>query len=71
MYQKCPNCNGLGSEQSYGTTFTSTICSVCKGTKIIDTVTGLPPSQYNELTPKSFSEHMNNIGDKFNNDIEK
>jgi len=71
MYQQCPNCKGSGREYSIGTTVTHIVCTVCKGTKIIDTVTGLPPQQHQELTPKAFEQHRNQIGKEFKNDIEK
>jgi RecJ-like exonuclease len=73
MYQKCPNCNGSGREYPIGTTDASfKTCSVCRGSKIIDTVTGLPPqNQYFELTPKAFDQHLSQIGREYLNDIEK
>ena len=63
-YQKCPVCNGVGQVSGgYFTragdfnTWTFThglvgyvieICQVCKGKKIIDEVTGLPPVSIEE-----------------------
>jgi hypothetical protein len=38
MFQKCPNCIN-------GRDIVGNICTVCKGKKIIDTVTGLPPQE--------------------------
>lgn len=44
MWQKCPICNGTGVVPSHGiTSSSSTLCTVCKGAKIISEVTGLPP----------------------------
>lgn len=37
-FQKCPACNGRGWVEI------SVRCSVCKGEKIINTITGKPPS---------------------------
>jgi len=72
MYQKCPICNGTGREYTLGTTdATGRPCSVCNGTKIINEVNGLPPSQYQELTPKGFQQHLDQIGKEFKSDIEK
>lgn len=45
-YQKCPICNGTGKINTYGlSTLTMEICDTCNGTKIIDDITGLPPSR--------------------------
>ncbi|HRI34984.1 MAG TPA: hypothetical protein PLD02_14645 [Saprospiraceae bacterium] len=43
-YQACPICNGSGTVFSPLSSTTSAICTVCNGKKIIDTVTGLPPT---------------------------
>lgn len=40
MYQKCPLCEGSGKAKNQ-----VSLCEVCKGERIIDTVTGLPPSK--------------------------
>jgi len=42
-YQCCPICNGSGYVSGFGTATFST-CTVCRGAKIIDEVTGLPPA---------------------------
>lgn len=76
MYQKCPNCEGTGVENSHLTIgkfpidISKNICTVCRGTKIIDTVTGLPPKVCKELTHKVFDQHTL-IGEEFKIDIEK
>lgn len=71
MYQKCPICNGDGKVLNLNGTVMFSVCSTCNGTKIIDSVTGLPPQQVVQLTPKAFEEHYNTIGKQFNPDIEK
>lgn len=44
MWQKCPNCQGLGVVSPSGlSNHTQEQCSVCKGHKIINELTGLPP----------------------------
>lgn len=43
-YQKCPVCDGTGKEPLKGlSNHSGNICQVCKGSKIIDSDTGLPP----------------------------
>ena len=43
-FQKCPVCEGTGNDPFVTTgSFTSYSCPTCKGTRIIDEVTGLPP----------------------------
>lgn len=43
-YQKCPICNGTGSDPFIVTgSLTSYPCPTCKGTRIISELTGLPP----------------------------
>jgi hypothetical protein len=43
-FQKCPICNGTGNDPFIVTgSFTSYPCPTCKGVRIIDDVTGLPP----------------------------
>ena len=43
-FQKCPICNGSGNDPFIVTgSFSSYPCPTCKGTRIIDEVTGLPP----------------------------
>jgi RecJ-like exonuclease len=54
MYQKCPICDGAGSVSGgyfhrvgnynqWASTSAVELCRVCKGTGIIDQITGLPP----------------------------
>ena len=43
-YQKCPICNGAGNDPFVVLSYTLvSICPTCKGTRIIDDVTGIPP----------------------------
>ena len=43
-YQKCPICNGTGNDPFIvAGQFTSYPCPTCKGARIIDDVTGIPP----------------------------
>jgi hypothetical protein len=44
MWQKCPICNGSGRDFTPLSNSSSSICSVCDGSKIISELTGLPPS---------------------------
>lgn len=48
-WQNCPHCGGWGKEPTgyYFVTVQFTIhdCSVCKGKKIISTITGKPPGE--------------------------
>lgn len=43
MWQKCPICNGLGSELNEQSSAQYIPCSVCGGMKIINENTGKPP----------------------------
>lgn len=43
MFQKCPICNGTGYSHDTFSTSTMPVCSTCKGKKIINSETGLPP----------------------------
>lgn len=44
MYQKCPICEGRGMISPPTGTSTLAVCTVCNGAKIINELTGLPPS---------------------------
>ena len=46
MFQKCPICEGSGEVPS---NLLDTTCSVCKGEKIISTLTGLPPNRVQQF----------------------
>lgn len=41
-YQKCPICNGTGFSSSLTSSYGT--CTTCKGQKIINELTGLPPN---------------------------
>jgi hypothetical protein len=44
MYQKCPICQGTGADvNSLEKTSKDQVCPICKGKRIIDSVTGRPP----------------------------
>lgn len=50
MYQKCPICEGKGTQEEKP-------CSTCNGTKIISSLTGLPPfSPFEEA--QLYREHL-------------
>ena len=67
-FQKCPLCNGEGSISSSYTTVTRLdICPTCKGTRIISTLTELPPSgetithaidKINGMSESEFIDHL-------------
>lgn len=42
-WQKCPICNGTGIYPGPGTFNTIPACPTCKGSRIINDITGLPP----------------------------
>lgn len=48
-FQKCPICNGSGNDPWIGEiplsicSYTKYLCPTCKGTRIIDELTGIPP----------------------------
>lgn len=44
MWQKCPICNGSGNVLSGFGSLQTKICTVCNGKKIINELTGLPPT---------------------------
>jgi hypothetical protein len=46
MFQKCPICEGSGEVPS---NLLDTTCSVCKGEKIISTLTGFPPNRVQQF----------------------
>lgn len=76
MWQKCPICNGTGYVKYSGCGDVK--CTVCDGKKIINEITGKPPSnravEY-PLTPKDcfvgpgpkgyFSDYNKHIRDKY------
>jgi len=45
MWQQCPQCKGSGVEPTIGIHSNIPICTVCNGSKIINQLTGLPPSR--------------------------
>lgn len=59
MFQKCPLCNGTGEElnpfvaHNLVTTINS-VCTVCKGKKIISTVTGKPPANDSPVNDEKY-----------------
>lgn len=54
-YQKCPLCNGTGSELTFGG---HVACSVCKGAKIIHTITGTPPTRVEQAVDPQVAEQL-------------
>jgi hypothetical protein len=54
-WQKCPVCNGAGEvlrEYAGKVNSWTTPCPTCKGSRIISSVTGLPPAEANNTTVK-------------------
>lgn len=52
MWQKCPVCNGAGSNNLPSINSKSTPCHVCKGRGIVSQLTGFPPFSGSFLKPK-------------------
>lgn len=50
MWQKCPVCNGSGNTYNTLSSSSFSVCSVCKGSKIISELNGLPPNYTNAVT---------------------
>lgn len=48
-WQKCPVCDGAGAYFNPFSGYTLDACSVCRGAKIIDDKTGLPPVSKSEM----------------------
>jgi DnaJ-class molecular chaperone len=46
MWQQCPNCKGSGTTFYPLSHSTSAVCTVCKGHKIINELTSLPPNDF-------------------------
>lgn len=64
MYQKCPVCNGTGignGKVGY--------CTTCNGSKIINTITGLPPDKYIKTITSTTTTSNFSIGN-FRDDVE-
>lgn len=70
-FQKCPICQGSGSDPFIVSgSLTSYPCPTCKGARIIDEVTGLPPiieekhnffKFTNSNTNSTATQHVSNI----------
>src|SRR5690606_36980845 len=60
-YQKCPVCNGKGTDP-HGGSFSSSMpsCPTCKGARIIHSVTGQPPGNY-QITCKPVGVDMDQL----------
>jgi len=50
-YQKCPICNGSGQSTTFSGTSINTVCPTCKGRRIINESTGLPPDIPSAVKP--------------------
>lgn len=48
-FQNCPNCGGMGINMNGGTASGIDPCPVCKGARIINSETGLPPIQTTKI----------------------
>lgn len=60
-YQKCPICRGTGKEQVVGITITYQECTTCRGAKIINEDTGLPPSTSGVFGVDEAQDEVNRI----------
>lgn len=69
MWQKCPICNGSGIDPSPQGVYAGTRCRACKGSGLINELTGLPP--YEVDTKTSTSIEINQGWDKVDTDILK
>lgn len=56
-YQQCPTCYGTGLSYTGTGSKPFVSCPVCKGQKIIDSVSGLPPLEH----VQKYREHKENI----------
>jgi hypothetical protein len=79
MFQKCPICEGSGEVPS---NLLDTTCSVCKGEKIISTLTGFPPNRVQQFpsaidpsvigphgvaNPIDYKEHAKHLAESLKN----
>ena len=64
MWQKCPMCNGTGSDPSW-LVHNGNIpkCPVCKGERIINELTGKPPFKINIDKNKTIKTKLNNFNE--------
>ena len=64
MWQKCPMCNGTGSDPSW-LVHDGNIpkCPVCKGERIINELTGKPPFEINIDKNKIIKTKLNNFNE--------
>ena len=64
MWQKCPMCNGTGSDPSW-LVHDGNIpkCPVCKGERIINELTGKPPFEINIDKNKIIKTKLNNLNE--------
>lgn len=59
MYQKCPVCFGTGKDQNVEALLKFSKCNTCKGSGIINELTGLPPENYNvKETPEELASRL-------------
>lgn len=58
-FQKCPVCNGTGIDPSPGTFNTVPVCPTCKGARIINELSGLPPACY--MSTQKPTQDVSNI----------
>ena len=57
MWQKCPICNGTGRDSFYQDKY----CTTCNGYKIINELTGLPPTKTKEI--KEVKSNLENLSE--------
>ena len=68
MWQKCPICNGTGSDPNWLVhNGNKPKCPTCKGERIINELTGKPPFEINIDKNKIIKTKLNNFNESIQN----